>query len=122
MFRINTEYYVEFLTAENMTLLGSTESKINKDENGNNVSPIGITGVVLVHCNTSNKSYLQDSRVLYIFIPNKPFSELLDISLKIFIFSKTFNLEFSYFEVWFTDQNSWLRDIEDKININLIIN
>ena len=122
MFRINTEYYVEFLTAENMTLLGSTESKINKDENGNNVSPIGITEVVLVHCNISNKSYLQDSRVLYTFILNKPFSELLDISLKIFIFSKTFNSEFSYFEVWFTDQNSCLLDIEDKININLIIN
>ena len=37
MFKINTEYYVEFLTAETMTLLGTTESKINKDENGNNV-------------------------------------------------------------------------------------
>ena len=36
---------------------------------------------------------------------------------KIFIFLKTFNLEFSYIEVCFTDQNFKLSEIEDKINI-----
>ena len=34
---------------------------------------------------------------------------------------KTFNLDFSYIEVWFTDQNSKLLEIEDKINITVVI-
>ena len=38
------------------------------------------------------------------------------------MFLKTFDLEFSYIEVWFTEQNSNLLEIEDKINITLVIN
>ena len=41
-------------------------------------------------------------------------TRILDISLKNFIFLKTFNSEFSYIEVWFTDQNSKPLEIEDK--------
>ena len=65
-----------------------------------------ITDVVLRHCNNVNNNYQQDSRVLYTFVPNKSFGQLLDISPKNFIFVKTFNSEFSYIEVLFTDQNS----------------
>ena len=50
------------------------------------------------------------------------FGQLLDISPKNFIFLKTSNSEFSYIEVWFTDQNSEPPEIEDKINITLFIN
>ena len=50
------------------------------------------------------------------------FGQLLDISCNNFIFLKTFNLEFSYIEVWFIDQNSKPLEIEDKINITLVIN
>ena len=104
-FKIKTGYYLELLTSETMKLLGSTESKITKDENGNNVPNIEITEVVLVHCNIVNNDYQEDSRVLYIFIPNKLFGQLLDISQKKIIFLKTLNSEFLYIEVWFTDQN-----------------
>ena len=45
----------------------------------------------------------------------------LDISSKTFIFLKTFNLEFLYIEVWFTDQNCKSLEIEDKINITLVL-
>ena len=79
-----------------MKLFGSTKSKITKDKNGENVSHLEITEVVLVHCNIVNNDYQQDSRVLYTFIPNKLFGQLLDISPKKFIFLKTFNSEFSY--------------------------
>ena len=34
---------------------------------------------------------------------------------------KTFNSEFSYIEVWFTDQNSEPLETEDNINITLVI-
>ena len=107
-----------------MKLLGSTKSKISKDENGQNVPCVEITEVVLIHCNIVNNDYQQDSRVLYTSVPNKSFGQLLDISPKdfIFIFLKTFNPEFSYIEVWFTDQNSKPLEIKDKINITLVIN
>ena len=64
----------------------------------------------------------KDSRVLYTFIPNKSFGQILDISPKSFIFLKLFNSEFSYIEVWFTDQNSEPLEMEDTIDINLVIN
>ena len=69
-----------------------------------------------------NNNYQHDLRVLYTFIPNNLFGLLLDISPKTFIFLKTFNSEFSYIEVWFTDQNSKPLEIDDKINITLVIN
>ena len=105
-----------------MKLLGSTKSKITKDENGENVPYLEITEVILIHCNVVNNSYQQNSRVLYTFVPNKSFGQLLDISPKNFIFLKTFHSEFSYTEVWFTDQNSNPLEIKDKINITLVIN
>ena len=54
-------------------------------------------------------------------VANKWLGELLDISPKN-LFLKTFDSEFSYIEVWFTDQNSKTLEIEDKINIILVIN
>ena len=56
-----------------MKLLGSTKSKISKDKNGENVPHLQITEVILVHFNMINNDYQQDSRVLYTFVPIKPF-------------------------------------------------
>ena len=107
---------------ETMKLLGSTKSKITKDQNGKNVPHLENTEVVLIHCNNVINDYQLDSRVLYTFIPNKLFGQLLDISSKHFIFYNTFDSESSYIKVGFTDQNSKLLDIDDKINITLVIN
>ena len=82
-----------------MKLLGSTENKITKDKNGENVPYLQITEVVLVHCNTVNNDYQQNSRVLHTIVPNKPFGTLLEIFPKILIFLKTFNSEFQAIEV-----------------------
>ena len=65
-----------------------------------------ITEVVLLDCNIVNNDYQQDSRFLYTFLPNKSFGQLLDILPRNFLFLKTFDSEFSYIEVWFTDENS----------------
>ena len=46
----------------------------------------------------------------------------METSPKNHIFLKTFNLEFQKIKVWFTDKNSQLLEIEDKINLTLIIN
>ena len=92
-FKIKNGYSLELLTPETMKLLGSTKNKITKDKNGENVPHLEITEVVLVHCNIVNNDYQQDSRVLYTFVPNKPFGSLLEISPTNHIFLKTFNSE-----------------------------
>ena len=84
-----------------MKLLGSTENKITKDKNVENVAHLEITQVVLVHCDIANNDSQQDSRVLYTFVPNKPFGSLLEISPTNQIFLKTFNSEYDEIEVWF---------------------
>ena len=83
-----------------MKLLRSPENKTTKDKNGEKVLHLEITEIVLVHCNIVNNDYQQDSRVLYTFVPNKPFGSLLEISPANHIFLKTFNSEFQTTEVW----------------------
>ena len=84
-FKIKTGYYFELLTPEIMKLLGSTKNKIHKDKNVENVGHLEITEVILVNCNIVNNDYQQDSRDLYIFVPNKSLSQLLDISLQLLV-------------------------------------
>ena len=43
-----------------MKLLGSAESKITKDKNGENVPHLEITEPVLVHCNLVSNDYQPD--------------------------------------------------------------
>ena len=69
----------------------------------------------------TNNSYQHDTKVLYTFVPNKLFGQLLNISPTIFIFLRTFNSEFFYIEKWFTDQNSKPLEIEDQTKITLVI-
>ena len=74
-----------------MKLLGSTKSKIIRDENGENVLHLEITEVILVHCNIVNNDYQQDSKILYTFVPSKPFDSLIVMSPPNYFFLKTFN-------------------------------
>ena len=120
-FKIKNGYSLELLTKETMKLLGSTENKITKDKNGENVPHLEITEAVLVHCNMVNNDYQHDSRVLHTFVPNKSFGSLLDISPSNHIFVKTFNSEYDEIVVWFTDQNSKPLEIEDRINLTMVI-
>ena len=120
-FKIKNGYILEILKSETMKLLGSTGNKITKDKNGENVPHLKITEVVLVYCNIVNNDYQRDSRVLYTFVPSKPFGSLLEISPTIHIFLKTFNSEYDEIIVWFTDQDSQPWEIEDRINLTMVI-
>ena len=104
-----------------MNLLGSNGNKVTTDKNGENVPHLEVTEVILVHCNIVNNDYQHDSRVLYTFVPNKPFGSLLEISPTNHIFLKTFNSKYDEIKVWFTDQNSKPLEIEDRINLTLVI-
>ena len=92
IFEIKNGYSLELLTPEAMKLLGSTKNKITKDKNGENLTHLEITEVVLVHYDIVNNDYQQDSRVLYTFVPNKPFGSLLEISPANHIFLKNIQL------------------------------
>ena len=59
--------------------------------------------VVLVHCNLVNNSYQQSSKVLFTFLPNKQFGQLITISSHLLTMLKTTNSEFHSIQVWFTD-------------------
>ena len=104
-----------------MKLLGITKNNKNKDKIGENVPHLEITEVVLLHCDNANNDYQQDSRVLYAFLPNKPFCSLLEIFSTNHFFLKTFNSEYYEIKVWFTDQISQPSKIEDRINLTMVI-
>ena len=98
-FKIKNGYYLKLLTPETMKLLGSTESKITKNKNGENVPHLEVVELVLVHCNLVNNDYQQDSRILFTFVPNNSFGSLLEISPTNHVFLKTFNSEFQEVKV-----------------------
>ena len=77
--------------------------------------------VVLLHCNLVNNNYQQASKVLFTFVPNKQFGQLITIAPHLLTMLNTTDTEFSSIEVWFTDQNSKQLEIEDNVNMTLII-
>ena len=105
-----------------MKLLRSTSNIIDADKSSENVPRLENVEVVLVYCNLVNNSYQQASRVLFTFVPNEQYGQLISISPYSLIFLKTMNTEFSEIEIWFTDQNNNALEIEDNFNISLIIN
>ena len=90
-FKIKTGNYLEILAPETMKILGSTKIKITKDKNGENVSQLELTEVILVNCNIFNNQYQQDSKVLRTVVTNKSFGQLLNISPSSRIYSETFH-------------------------------
>ena len=104
-----------------MKLLGSTKKVVDKDKNGENVPKLESAEIVLVHCNLVKNDYQHTSKVLFSFVPNKKFVNLLNISPRAFTMMNTINTVFSSVEVWFTDQSSKALEIEDNVNLTLII-
>ena len=121
IFKIKTGYKLELLTPETMKLLGSTKKVVNKDKNEERVPKLEIVEVVLVHCSLVKNDYQHTSKVLFTFVPNKTFGQLINISPHAFTIMNTVKTEFTYVEVWFTDQSSKALEIEDNVNLTLII-
>ena len=121
VFKIKTGYKLELLTPETMKLLGSTKKDVDSDKNSENVPKLESVEVVLVHCNLVKNDYQHTSKVLFSFVPNKQFGQLINISPHSLTMMNTINTEFSFFEGWFTDQASEALEIEDNVNLTLII-
>ena len=121
VFKIRNGYKLELLIPETMKLLGSTKKVVDKDKNRENVPKLEIVEVVLVDCNLVKNDNQHTSKVLFTFVPNKEFGKLTNISPHAFTMMNTVNVDFSYAEVWFTDQSSKALEIEDNISLTLII-
>ena len=89
-----------------MKLLGSTKKDVDKDNNGENVPKLESVEVVLVHCNLVKNDYQHTSKFLFTFVPIKQFGQLANIPPHSLTMINTVNIEFSFVEVWFTDQVS----------------
>ena len=121
VFKIKSGYKLELLSKETMKLLGSTSNSINKDKNSKLVPKLESVDLVLVHCKLANNSYQQASKVLFTFVPNKKYGQLITVSPHSLIMLKTDNTEFSFIEIWFTDQDNRPLEIENSVNILLIV-
>ena len=74
-----------------------------------------------MHCNLVKHNYQYTSNVLFSFVRNKQLGQLINISPYSLTMMNTVNTEFSFVEVWFTDQASKALEIEDNVNLTLII-
>ena len=104
-----------------MTLLGNTKKDVDQDKDGEDVLKLESVEVVLVQCDLVNNNHQQASKVLFTFVPNAQFGQIINISPHSLTMLGTTNTEFSFIEVWFTDQNSEPLEIEDNVNLTLII-
>ena len=102
-FKIKTEYKLDLLTEETMQLLGSSKKDIDQNKGAKIVPRLELVEVILVHCNLVNNSYQQASKVLFTFVPNKQFGQLITITPHSPTVLKTTNAEFPFIEIWFTD-------------------
>ena len=102
-----------------MKLLGSAKKDVDQDKDGENVPKLESVEVVLVHCNLVNSNYQQASKVLFTFVSDKQFGQLITIAPHSLTMLETTNSEFQSIEVWFTDQNNRPLEIEDNENIAL---
>ena len=104
-FKTNTGYKLELLSTDIMKLLEITKKDVDQNKDGENVPKLESVEVILVHCNLVNNNYQQASKVLFTFVPNKQFDQLITIAPHLLIMLNTTNTDFSSIETWFTNQN-----------------
>ena len=80
VFRIKTGYKLELWSPETIKLSRSTKKDVDKDKDGEDVAKLESVTVVLMHCNLVNNIYQQASKLLFTFVPNKQFGQLITVS------------------------------------------
>ena len=113
--KIKTGYKLKLLSKETMQLLRSSKKDIDQNKDSEDEPKLESVKVILVHCNLVNNNYQQASKVLFTFVLNKQFEQLITITTHSPTVLKTTNAEFSFLEVWFTDQNNRSLQIEDNV-------
>ena len=101
----------------NNDIVRKYKKDVDKDKDGENVPKLESVEVFLVHCNLVKNDYQHTSKVLFTFVPNKQFGQLINISPHSLTMMNAVNTEFSSAEVWFTDQVSKALEIENNVNL-----
>ena len=96
VFKIKTGYKLELLTPETTRFLGCTTKDVDADKNSENVPKLESVEVVLVHCHLVKNDYQHSSKVLFSFVPNKQFGQLINISPNTLTVMNTVNTEFFF--------------------------
>ena len=94
---------------------------IDATKNGENVPKLEIVRNVLVFCNLVENVYLQDSKLLFSFVPNSRFGSLLPITPQVLKYCDNIDSIFDYIEISFADQNGRPLEIDGDITITTII-
>ena len=94
IFQLKAGYRLELLSEETMQLLGSSKKDIDQNKDGEIVPRLETVEVVLIHYNSVNNSHQQASKVLFTFVPNKLFGQLITITPHSPAMLKTTNAEF----------------------------
>ena len=96
VFKIKSGYKLELLSKETMRLLVSSTDTIDGDENSELVPKLESVDLALVHCNLVNNSYQQASKILFTFVSNKKYGQLIPVSPETLIMLKTVNTDLVY--------------------------
>ena len=118
---IKMGYKLELLSPETIKLLVRAKKDVDQDKDGETVPKLESAEVVLIHCTLVNNNYQQASKYYSRFLPDKELGQLINIAPHSLTVLKIINVEFQSTEVWFTDQNNGLLEVEDNVNITLII-
>ena len=63
-----------------MKLLGSTKKDVDQDKDGEDVPKLESVEVVSVRCNLLNSNYQKAPKVLFTFVSNKQFGQLINVA------------------------------------------
>ena len=121
VFEIKRSYKLELSFPKTMRLIGSAKKDKDQDKDEEDVPRLESAEVVLVHYNLVNNNYQQASKVIFAFVPNKQFGQLITNGPHSLIVLNATNIEFSSIEVWFTEQKSKQLEVEDNVNRPLIL-
>ena len=72
-----------------MKLLGNRKKDVDKDKDGENVPKLESVEAVLVHYNVVKNECQHTTKVLFTFVPNKQFQQLINISLHLLTMMNT---------------------------------
>ena len=121
VFEIKRSYKLELSFPKTMRLIGSAKKDKDQDKDEEDVPRLESAEVVLVHYNLVNNNYQQASKVIFTFVPNKQFGQLITNGPHSLIVLNATNIRFSSIEVWFTEQKSKQLEVEDNVNRPLIL-
>ena len=118
--KTKTGYKLELLSKNTQRLLRDGPIT-DEDKNSKNIPQLDQVEYVLLHCKFAENNYLQDSKLLYEFVPDKKVWTVNICKPPVNIQCKTSDTIFNYIEIWFTDQNNNSLQIENKVSVALII-